>query len=69
MKDSHEKQFELLHQEILGKMTPTQKWAQANTLYKLAWELKASGIRAMNPSWSEKSVQDAVRRTFLHGHT
>ena len=55
-----------IHQEILYKMTPEQKLEQAGVLYAIAWELKASGIRAQNPDWSEKQVQDAVRRIFLH---
>lgn len=58
-----------IHQEILCKMTPEQKLEQASALYAIAWELKASGIRAQNQAWTEKHVQDAVRRIFLHGHT
>lgn len=69
MKDSHELDAERFHQEVLRKMSPSQKWEQARTLYETAWELKASGIRAQNPTWTEERVQDAVRRMFLHGHT
>jgi len=58
-----------IHQEVLSRMTPKQKLEQASALYTIAWELKASGIRAQNSAWSEKQVQDAVRRIFLHGHT
>ncbi|HWU43278.1 MAG TPA: hypothetical protein VN132_07570 [Bdellovibrio sp.] len=50
-------------------MSATRKWETARTLYETAWELKASGIRMQNPSWSEERVQDAVRRIFLYGHT
>jgi len=63
------KSAEEIHQEILSKMSATRKWETARTLYETAWELKASGIRMQNPSWSEERVQDAVRRIFLYGHT
>lgn len=69
MKDSYELQSEKFHQEVLCKMSPSQKWERACTLYETAWELKASGVRAQNPGWPEKRVQEAVRRIFLHGHT
>lgn len=69
MNESHELQADKIHQEALRKMSPTQKWELARTLYETAWQLKAVGVRAQNPDWSNVQIQEEVRRIFLHGHT
>ena len=55
--------------QILKKLTPEQKLRAAERLYWSAWQLKAAGVRAQNPHWTEKEVQEAVRSIFLHARS
>lgn len=50
-------------------MTPAEKIAVADRLYWSARELKAAGIRAAHPDWSEQQVQEAVRLAFMRART
>jgi len=47
-------------------MTAEQKLAVARQLRATAWELKAAGVRAQHPEWSEGEVQARVREIFLY---
>jgi hypothetical protein len=51
--------------EILARMTPAQKLQAATRLYWSARALKAAGLRADHPSWSERQITTAVREAFL----
>lgn len=61
-----------LHPEqkrIYQSMTPEQKLRIALDLYHCAWDLKAAGLRAQHPDWSEKQTQEKVREIFLYART
>lgn len=51
--------------EILRRMTPEQKLNAAMRLYWSARALKAAGLRAEHPDWSEQEIAAAVREAFL----
>lgn len=46
-------------------MTPEQKLASAEALWRMAWELKIAGVRMQNPEWSEAQITARVRQLFL----
>lgn len=55
--------------EIYKRMTPDERWQQALRLNAAARELKAAGLRSQHPDWSEKKIQDEVRKIFLYAAT
>lgn len=55
--------------EAYRKMTPEQKFEILAKLRATAWELKAAGIRAGHPDWTETQVQEKVREIFLYATT
>jgi len=55
--------------EIYSKMSPAQKWEQICHLRETAWKLKAAGVRAKHPNWSEREVQAEVKKIFLYATT
>jgi len=62
----------MLHPEqkrIYRNMTPEQKLRIAADLYRSARELKAAGLRARYPKWSEKEIEERVREIFLYAGT
>jgi hypothetical protein len=52
----------------LRRLTPAEKLLVAGSLYQEARRLKAAGLRAQHPQWSDATVERAVRSIFLHGH-
>jgi hypothetical protein len=54
---------------IFRAMSGEQKLKLAEQLYWTARKLKAAGIRAQHPDWSEVQITEAVRQIFLHGRT
>jgi ABC-type Na+ transport system ATPase subunit NatA len=65
-------QTAMLHPEqrrIYQDMTAEQKLRIAADLYHFARELKAAGLRAEHPNWSEKKIQEEVREIFLYART
>ena len=52
----------------LRRLTPAEKLLIAGALYDEARRLKAAGLRAQHPEWSEEDVARAVRNVFLYGH-
>lgn len=54
---------------IIKAMTPAQRLDAADMLYQTAWKLKAAGLRAHHPDWSEDQVQAAVREAFLYARS
>ena len=58
----------VLDQELarLRAMTADEKIAVMNALWREAWALKASGVRATHPDWSPAKVEEAVREIFRH---
>ncbi len=47
-------------------MTGEQRFRVAEQLYWSARKMKAAGIRAQHPEWTEERVQEEMRRVFLH---
>ena len=60
---------DFIQKEIFRSMTPTQKLDMALRLYYSARELKAAGLRAQHPDWTEKQVEAKVREIFLYART
>jgi len=54
---------------IFEAMTPEQKLRAALALYRSARDLKAAGLRAQHPHWSEKEIEEKVREIFLYART
>lgn len=55
--------------EIYRHMTPNERWQEALRLNASARKLKAAGLRSQHPDWSEKKIQDEVRKVFLYAAT
>lgn len=54
---------------IFQAMEPEKKLRVAQMLYHSARELKAAGLRAQNPDWTEEKIKDRVREIFLYART
>jgi hypothetical protein len=50
---------------LFSAMTPDERWAVAQSLYRTARDIKRAGVRAEHPDWSEEQVLGEVRRQFL----
>jgi hypothetical protein len=50
----------------LRQMTASEKIAVMESLWRQAWALKVSGVRAQHPDWSPELVETAVRAIFRH---
>ncbi len=50
----------------LRRMTGQEKLRAAFALYWSARKLKAAGLRAQHPEWSEEQVAQKVKEIFLH---
>lgn len=55
--------------EILRDMSGQRKWELAGQLYWSARGIKAAGLRAQHPEWSEEQVARETRRIFLYART
>lgn len=49
----------------LRAMTASEKVAVMHTLWRQAWSLAATGVRARHPDWPPERVQEEVRELFL----
>ena len=54
---------------IFQSMTPDRKLKIALSLYYSARQLKAAGLRAQNPDWTEEKIQNKLREIFLYART
>ena len=54
---------------IYRNMRPFEKWEECKRLRDTAWKLKAAGLKAQHPEWSDRKVQEAVRKVFLYAVT
>lgn len=48
--------------ELLRRMTPAEKLEVMGHLIRQAYALKAAGLRAHHPEWSEQEVEAETRR-------
>jgi hypothetical protein len=55
--------------EVFRRMTPERRLALGESLYWSARELKAAGLRAQHPEWSEADIAREVTRIFIHART
>ena len=63
------KHIDAIQKKIYRNMTPEQKINLFHQLYNSARELKAAGLRAQNPDWTEAQIQEKVREIFLYART
>jgi len=55
--------------EIQRRMTPTEKLAVADSLYRTAWSLKVARLQMLHPEWTREQIDQEVRRIFVSAHT
>jgi hypothetical protein len=67
--EKHLKEAQEVQREIFRKMSPARKVELAFELYDTAKKLKAVGLRAQHPDWSEEQIADKVREIFLYART
>ena len=56
-------------ERIFQAMEPEKKLRVAQMLYYSARKLKAAGLKAQNPDWSEEKINNRVREIFLYART
>lgn len=56
--------IEEIETAILRRMTPVQKLAVMDALWRQAWNLKAAGVRMQYPEWTGEQVAARVREIF-----
>ena len=54
---------------IFQSMSPEQKLNVALRLYYSTRELKAAGLRAQHPGWTEKEIKEKLREIFFYART
>ena len=54
---------------MLQRLDGRQKLRTAFAMYWGARKLKAAGLRAQFPDWSEEMIQQKVKELFLHATT
>jgi hypothetical protein len=52
--------------EIFKAMSPARKLALAGEFHYAARQLKARGLKALHPEWSDAQVKARVREIFLY---
>jgi hypothetical protein len=50
---------------LFSAMTPDERWAVAQSLYRTARDVKRAAVRAEHPDWNDEQVLVEVRRQFL----
>jgi len=55
--------------KIFRAMSGERRLRLAEQLYWSARKMKAAGVRAQHPDWSEEQVNAEVRQIFLHART
>jgi hypothetical protein len=53
--------FREVELRTLRTKTAAQKLAAMHALWRTAWSLKAASLRALNPEWTDRELQDRVR--------
>ena len=53
-----------IQNEILRKMTPTQKIRLAMRLYYSAWQFKTAWLKEIHKDWSNTQIEQEVKRIF-----
>ncbi len=55
--------------ELDCRLTGFARCAGSRTLYWAARKMKATGLRAQHPEWTEDQVNEQVQQIFLHART
>jgi hypothetical protein len=58
-----------IQNEILSKMTPTEKIRLALMLYYSAWELKTGWLKQIHNDWSDNQIEQEVKRIFSNARS
>ncbi len=58
-----------IQDDILRRMTPSQRLKVAESLYWQARKWKAAGLKTLHPDWTEEQIASEVRKLFLYGTT
>ena len=53
----------------LRAMSGQERLRLAESLYWSARRLKAAGVRAQHPDWTEAQINEQVRQIYLHART
>lgn len=54
---------------IYRRMTPAERWEEAQRLYWSARRMRAAYERALHPEWTDAQVEAHVKRIFLLART
>ncbi len=60
---------EEIQDEILRKMTPTQKVRLAMRLYYSAWGFKTAWLKDIHKDWSDNQIEQEVKRIFTNARS
>jgi hypothetical protein len=60
---------QVTQQQIVARMTPSQKLAAFHQLRNTAWQLKSAALRHQHPEWSPERLEAEVRKQFLYART
>lgn len=55
--------------EVFRRMTPEQRWRAAYQLYWTMRRHKGAFIHSQHPDWSDRQVEEQVRRVFSNART
>lgn len=55
--------------QIYANMTYARKWQEFCRLRETAWRLKFAGVKFKNPTWTDKQIEDEVKKIFLYATT
>ena len=65
---THPQKAEEIQNELIRKMSPARRLETAFSLYKMAWNIKLSGLRTLHPDWSQEDLEVRTRRIFVTGY-
>ena len=63
----HVRKAREMQTDIIRRMTPAQRLAQAERMNQAMRELLAAGFRHRNPGWNEQQVRAAAAERILRG--
>ena len=65
---AHLQKADSVQKDLIRKMSPARRLETAFSLYKLAWDIKISALRTLNPDWSQDELEARTRRIFVTGY-
>ena len=64
----HVRKAEEIQDELIREMSPARRLDTAWSLYRMAWDIKMSGLRSLHPEWTEAALEARTRRIFVTGY-